>query len=362
MLPRTFYITLKETPLRYRSFIESANLAGISAEPFFGIFGKKYGLSAKYPNILESSNDKMFLTDGAIGCTLSHLTLWKTLSILPENEFFILEDDALFVDRFKEKFQSIYEKLPPNWEFVYVGWIPFGHDVSPIIVDEGISIRLPSATHAYMVKKSALEKLIDAVVPIQSPLDLTLIHKLLPSINYFVCDPSLVSQKSYLNTNDAIWTSLVYDWKNDMYGCKKKLLKEISLTDGWHNAERNDTEIWRWSKDMFLINIPKNIDSITLSFSTPINNNLNLSIGDNQTEIPLVIGHNELEILTNGGTQIIGRVEIPFIPSQKSEKNTDTRTLGICLKQIIIKMGATIIPIELSELGSFPTSPISFKL
>src|ERR1035437_6851535 len=97
-IPRTFCITLRETPVRTRSFSESAAKADVKAELFYGVFGKKLGMAPKYPNVLETPNSEIFMTEGAVGCTLSHLILWKALAILPENEFLVLEDDAFFTD------------------------------------------------------------------------------------------------------------------------------------------------------------------------------------------------------------------------------------------------------------------------
>jgi GR25 family glycosyltransferase involved in LPS biosynthesis len=359
-VPRTFCITLKETPLRTRSFNDSAKTAGVTAELFYGVFGKKLGMIPKYPNILESSNSEIFMTEGAVGCVFSHLTLWKALSILPENEFMVLEDDALFTEGFKDKFHSLYIKLPSNWEFVYVGWIPYGNDMIPVKVEEGISIQLPSATHAYLVKKSVLERLVDATYPIQSPLDLTLINKVLPTINYYVFDPSLVGQKSYENTSDSMWASLVYDWKNDLYNCKKKLMREVSLDEGWHLSEENETEVWRWSKDRFTINVPKSIDSLSIVCSVPFSNEIIITVGGHENKLPLKVGTNEISVITYGETLISGVVTNPFVPSEKSSDTDDPRVLGICLKRLIMKMGVVTIPIEFSDLSPALSPPLKF--
>jgi len=357
-VPRTFCITLKETPLRTRSFLESATQTGIKAELFYGVFGNKLGVIPKYPNVLETANSEIFMTEGAIGCNLSHFILWNVLKYLPEDEFFIVEDDAEFGEDFKNKFHTVYSKLPSNWEFVYVGWLPYGNDAFPMKVDEGISIRIPSATHAYLVKKSVLDRLQSCILPLQSNIDLTLINKVLPNINYYVFDPSLVNQKSYDNISNSTWTSLVYDWKNDFYNCKQKLLGEVSLGCGWYFGERNESEVWRWSQEKFIINVPKSIDSLSLLCSVPYNNEVIITIGDHEEKMGLKAGTNVLEIFTRGEVQISGTVVNPFVPSKQSEDNNDHRILGICMKKFVIKMGVISIPIELLDLVPDVTSPL----
>jgi len=360
-LPRTFCVTLKETPLRTKGFKEEAAKAELEFEFFYGVLGRKLGLVPKSSNSLETSNETIFLTEGNIGCTMSHLMLWKMLAILPEDEFFIVEDDAAFVDGFKEKFQAIYAKLPVDWELAYVGWVPYGKDLPPIMIDEGLSIRKPSATHAYLVKKSVLEKLMTAVCPFYSPIDLTLLHKLLPTINYYVFDPSLAKQKSYLSSDDPVWTSMVYDWDNDLYGVKQTIIKEMGLETGWYGPERNEGECWRWSKEMFSLKLPTNITSLTLVCTTPIDNTLLLSSGEGTSEVPLRFGINSVTIPTNNQPTLDVKMQTAFVPSKYDANSHDNRLLGICLKKIIVNMGETAIEISIEEFGAAPR-PMTFKL
>jgi hypothetical protein len=149
----------------------------------------------------------------------------------------------------------------------------------------------------------------------------------------------------------------VYDWKNDLYNCKRKLLKEVSLGDGWHLSERNAFEVWRWSKEKFTINVPRSIDSLSVFCSVPSNNEVVFKVGEHEETKALKAGTNELEVLTRGESQITGVVVNPFVPSEQSEENNDQRTLGICLKKLLIKMGVISIPVEFSDLMPPPSAP-----
>ena len=361
-VPRTFCITLKETPLRTKGFIDSAKSAGLEFTPFYGVLGNRLGLLPKLPNEIEAPGLNIMLPERAIGCNMSHFILWNHLKYLPDEEFLIFEDDAIIEPDFIEKFQEVYSRLPKDWQMAFVGWIKYGKDNLPIPIDTGLSIRIPSATHAYLVKKTILEELCDSMMPFQSNIDLTIIHRLLPKIHYYVFDPSLVNQRSYLNTKDSIWTSLVYDWTNDLYGCKKDLIKNFSLSNGWYLPESDPKNVWVWSKDSFTIKVPIDIDSITLECSTPIDNNLELSIGDNKLNIPLKIGDNSMTIVTKGVIQLTGNVIEKLIPSKRDVNSTDQRVLGVCLKRISLNMGTTSIPLTISEVGVKSPPPMSFKL
>lgn len=357
--PRTFCITLKETPLRTKYFLESAKKAGIDVEFFHGVFGSRLKLTPRQPNELECPGQNIFMTDGAVGCYLSHFILWNILLYLPDEEFLILEDDAVFIDGFKDKFQLLYSRLPTNWGMVYVGWLPYGDNVKQLVVDEGISIRQPSATHGYLIKKSILKMACDAIQPCSSPIDLTILSKLLPCIEYYLFDPPLITQRSFENRTDPIWNSLVYDWKTDVYGNKKTMLKSFSLSSGWHDVEHSDTEQWRWSKDAFNITIPLNIVSITLICSTPIKNVLNVFQGETPLSFELNIGDNTINIPSNGYTKLDCQVQIPFIPVSCDENSKDERQLGICLKKTILHTGTFDLEINLTDLSP---APMSFKL
>ena len=349
MIPRTFCITLKETPLRTKGFLESAHKAGLKVEMFNGILGNRIGLVPKFPNELECPGKNIFITEGALGCALSHFILWNVLKHMPEEEFLILEDDAVIEPDFKEKFEGVYAKLPADWEMAYVGWIPNGNDTSVLTVEEGLSIRTPSATHAYLVKKSTLNQLYDSFLPLQSNVDLTIQDKVLPRIKYYVFDPPLITQRSYLNTTQSEWVSIVYDWKNDLYGQKQRILKELKLLEGWYMLERSGKEFWRWSKDKFTISAPKLVDSLQLVFSTPTNNNMLIFSGGKNLDFDLKTGDNTITIPV-GEEEITGKVENAYVPSQVVPNNYDDRILGICLKRVIVNVGIMSIPVEVMDL------------
>ena len=360
--PRTFCVTLKETPIRTRMFMEMADQIGLKVEPFYGILGNRLGLVSKLSNKLETENDTVKITEGGIGCNLSHMCLWKALQQLPEDEFLVFEDDAVVQPTFVEDFLNRCSKLPDDWQMVYVGFVPYGFDIGPIPVEEGICIRLPSATHAYMVKKNVLQELIDGMYPFQSNIDLALLKRVLPKLRYYVFDPGLAHQRSYLNSQDKTWISLVYDWKNDIYGVKKKLLDGLDLSEGWHPLERNETDMWRWSHGEFKINLPKNLDGIVLCCTSPIDNEVIITSGPDEANVPVKHGENVILLAPRGHTEIHGKMKVPFIPSEMEPGSKDTRPLGICLKRIILKVGEADVEIPVSDLTKGPLPSASFKL
>jgi len=349
-LPTTFCISLKETPIRTNGFLDLAKKADLPVSVFYGVLGDSLGLIPKLTNELECPKKNVFINERAIGCNLSHFLLWNMLKYRSEEEFLIFEDDAIIPDDFISSFKKLYDQLPSNWEFVYIGWIPYGKDSAPLIVSDGISIRSPSATHAYMIKKSAIEILCDNVVPFQSPLDLAIINRCLPKLKHYVFDPPLVRQRSYANVKDPVWMSLIYDWSSDLYGFKRKILREMNLGDGWYNLEKSTDAYWIWSRDTFTIKLPECAENIHLVFSSPIRNTLSLFCDGKQTDFEFPVGDNEIQLHTGGAVLLSGKVYEQFIPMRYDPACKDERDLGICLKAIKIDVGSIPVTVGVEEL------------
>jgi glycosyl transferase, family 25 len=81
---------------------------------------------------------------GALGCALSHLTLWK-MAVEEGRVITVAEGDAIFSRNF-ERSKELLARLPTDWDFVQWGWVfrtflfvdPVPHLVSAkMVFDEG---------------------------------------------------------------------------------------------------------------------------------------------------------------------------------------------------------------------------------
>merc|ERR1739841_175599 len=69
------------------------------------------------------------LTDGSIGCALSHMTIWKDIveqcchgKANSDSKFLVIEDDCLFTDGMSEDLLSQrMSQVPEDWEIVFLG-------------------------------------------------------------------------------------------------------------------------------------------------------------------------------------------------------------------------------------------------
>jgi len=93
-----------------------------------------YGLSYEFISAVDGASlDKHTIYDGkafesgldytagALGCALSHLSLWE-LAITDNKVLTIAEDDAVFRDDFHEKANDLISLLPKDWDIIFWGW------------------------------------------------------------------------------------------------------------------------------------------------------------------------------------------------------------------------------------------------
>jgi tetratricopeptide (TPR) repeat protein len=60
-------------------------------------------------------------SDGAVGCALSHLSLWRKAAAQSE-ALTIAEDDAIFNLHFEAEASALIRSLPPDWDIILWGW------------------------------------------------------------------------------------------------------------------------------------------------------------------------------------------------------------------------------------------------
>ena len=247
-VPRTFCITLRETPKRQEAAQKYFKEINWPVEFFKGIHGESFGLKSTIPNYNKLPGREYFITQGAIGCLLSHLMLWNVLIYQPEDEFLILEDDIKLADDFSDRYKKFRKELPDDWQIVYLGHlIPGGLKEKGIIhISENVMVCKPMCTHAYMVKKSALKILIETNQLAWSPLDIQIIERSLPKLKHYAVKDPLITQQSVLNIKDETWYSLCYDWDLNPEWVTDKS-NNIRLGSGWHPLEKNDDGYMIWT-------------------------------------------------------------------------------------------------------------------
>ena len=140
-------------------------------------------------------------TPGYIGCLKSHQTVLQKALDLQLNEVLIFEDDVDLCENFEMQFKEIMDKLPSNWDLLYLG----GHNKGTIKeYTTGLNIaENVVCMHAYIVNgkfiKTALEALHSKDNNQTKPNDYkcdVLLADYLSKGNCFICSPPLAWQKA----------------------------------------------------------------------------------------------------------------------------------------------------------------------
>jgi len=93
-------INLDKRTDRLEKISKQLDELGIVFERFSAIDGKAEGI------------------DPIVAGTMSHTQVWKKYQ---GKKILVLEDDALFVDNFNEKFAEVMQTLPSDWDIFYLG-------------------------------------------------------------------------------------------------------------------------------------------------------------------------------------------------------------------------------------------------
>ena len=131
-----------------------------AVERFPAVDGRKLVLPAAWP---ESS--------GAYGCLQSHLALVREARAQEQESILIMEDDVVFADDFRARFQERVRHLPSAWDMLYFGCL---HYEPPEPVAPGIGrLRTSFSTFMYAVRRTAYDTFISLNERERDPVDRT---------------------------------------------------------------------------------------------------------------------------------------------------------------------------------------------
>ena len=241
--PKTFCLVLEEFPERTSRAMGHLMSAGIQATPFRGIYGPKFHLATSMPNERVAAAKRAhyaqvvglptkpddgkpyYVTPGHLGCSLSHYMLWQTCQHLPDDYFLIFEDDVVLTPGFTDAFMRIMPTMPEDWEFAFVGYhfLPESAKITkagPYLRKSSIN---PLCTHAYMIHRRGIPKLLREGYRIWCHVDEQLRDYVLPHLNVYLFPDGLARQLSFEHYKSCVLgkdqthvnaghRSLTYDW------------------------------------------------------------------------------------------------------------------------------------------------------
>jgi GR25 family glycosyltransferase involved in LPS biosynthesis len=191
-----------------------------------------------------------FLSNGTIGCAMSHRTTWKKIIDSSLDFALVLEDDCYFSQDFSIEFQKVLDTLYTfDWDFIYLGTFGGvaenkenytffqnmtrmfagklfkGYNKTPTdleIPDIFMVPELPLGFHGYLIKKEYAKQLYSLTFPISGHIDLQAIQSSTPESVVISLKNKIIHQKTSVNTstittNDfpAFFNSILKEFYDD---------------------------------------------------------------------------------------------------------------------------------------------------
>lgn len=204
--PTTFCISLKSAAQRREIVSKHLKSHGIDFHLFDAIHATKMGLETKlsylddHPNWKPENGPTYRISQNILGCSISHYTIWRIMEYLDDDYFLVVEDDVELCDGFKEKLISIIERLPSDWQFVFVGHCCLDPNIFMVCDGVAQTSTPPMCTHAYLVRKTAVKHLIATNELMYAPIDIQLKKRTLPTISHYSLVPPLATQNGQPST------------------------------------------------------------------------------------------------------------------------------------------------------------------
>lgn len=172
-----FIINLERNRKRREFALRKLHDFGLEGEIFPGVDGKSLDLdeiktSGVYDDAVAHAKFSRSLSMGEIGCSLSHLRLYK--KILDEDiaVAIILEDDAMFVENILQQLTGLLEHLPDEADIVQMIYECKDYAAAePGLVRFLSRSCMPVASAGYLIRKSGAQKLLAEGYPVRYPAD-----------------------------------------------------------------------------------------------------------------------------------------------------------------------------------------------
>ena len=117
------------------------------------------------------------ITLGAIGCYLSHINIWKMLLDSNHTHCMVLEDDCHLDTNSAKVIQEALDTVKNNFDFLWLGTV-ISPNRSSLPVNNAtqsqhsiVKLHTVYGTHAYIVSKEAVRRLLSKAFPLQYQID-----------------------------------------------------------------------------------------------------------------------------------------------------------------------------------------------
>lgn len=208
----TYIIGCDEMPERKQFALNQLKENNINFTYWRGLYGRTSGLSTTLVHNYWPDGKPYYINPSMISLSLNHLFLYQHCLTNNYEQVVILEDDFQLENGWRNRMATMLSCLPKDYDMVYLGWLYEGHKRKYKHVVDCLYNEVDDCifgTHAMLISNKGLKILAETNRSYDKPLDVSIYFKSLPKMKYFVCHPSIITQKSQQKEKNKIWdTSL----------------------------------------------------------------------------------------------------------------------------------------------------------
>lgn len=192
---QTYIINLERSKDRLKNITKEMNDAHLSFIRWNAFDGSKLDFKKLIQQNVLNEKNKMMV--GAIGCSMSHISLWKE-AMKHKKNILVFEDDIKIPKNFNKKLTIYLDQLPSEWDILYLGASNInGKKYSnnlliPNIMSDSNSTH-NTGMYAMLIHYDFLQKLIENNLPISGNIDQSIKNKLFQTSNIFICNPPVIT-------------------------------------------------------------------------------------------------------------------------------------------------------------------------
>ncbi|MBS0848442.1 glycosyltransferase family 25 protein [Citrobacter sp. JGM124] len=176
------------------------------------------GLSEAFLNENVFDYGKNFMTNGEIGCALSHINLYKKIIDDDLKYALIIEDDAVLDDGLKELLLSFEKENKNEGIFLLTGGFEYIENKKIDIGSfEFFPVNTASMTTGYIITIGAAKKMLDFLLPVRFEADMFKIFRICAGVNIYGKVPHFIStnDKDKVSSSIEMERSLVSEKRMD---------------------------------------------------------------------------------------------------------------------------------------------------
>lgn len=197
---RTFVLSIRGSAQKLSTTMELLASAGVTAEVFYGLDAAITGVNGtRHTYEIDHPGSNYHIGEKHINMHLSYLMLWKVLTYIDGDAFVLFEDDVRLDADWKTHWDTSIGHLPADWDLLYIGSCCCeGRPEKQAIWGRLHRVRYALCTHAYAIRKKALELILNRCEKVWAGTDIALALDCMPHLNCYAFLPRIATQ---LETN-----------------------------------------------------------------------------------------------------------------------------------------------------------------